>query len=88
METKVLWISSDRNEGKGCLVLLVASGEETMNPKELLLSAFEDVVFLQDLVARVGLPLPMVWEVVLSLEKEGKVTYFSWRGRTVIVKRR
>jgi len=69
-------------------VLLVASGEETMNPKELLLSAFEDVVFLQDLVARVGLPLPMVWEVVLSLEKEGKVTYFSWRGRTVIVKRR
>lgn len=75
-------------EGRGGLVLLVAGGEETMSPKELLLSAFEDVVFLQDLVARVGLPLPVVWEIVLSLEREGKVAYFSWRGKTVIVKRR
>ncbi|WP_427366509.1 hypothetical protein [Candidatus Caldatribacterium saccharofermentans] len=69
-------------------MLLVAGGEETMSPRELVLAAFEEVVFLQDLVARVGLPLPVVWEIVLSLEKEGKVTYFSWRGKTVIMKRR
>lgn len=69
-------------------MLFVAGGEEVVNPKDRVYEAFDEAVFLGDLVSRVGLPLPVVWDAVLSLEKEGKVTYFSWHGKTVVVKRR
>ncbi len=69
-------------------MLLVAGGEEIVNPRERVYHAFDEVIFLEDLVARVGLPLPVVWDIILSLEKEGKLTYFAWYGKTVIFKRR
>lgn len=69
-------------------MLLVAGGEEIVSPKDQVYRAFDEVIFLQDLVARVALPLPVVWDAILSLEKEGKLTYFSWHGKTVILKRR
>ncbi|MEN3202807.1 MAG: hypothetical protein ABDK87_03625 [Atribacterota bacterium] len=69
-------------------MLFVENGEEIVNPKERVYKAFDEVIFLQDLVDRVLLPLPVVWDAVLSLEKEGKITYFSWQRKTVIIKRR
>lgn len=69
-------------------MVLVAGGEEIVNPKERVYAAFNEPVFLHDLVVRVGLPLPVVWDAVLELEREGKVTYFAWHGKTVILKRR
>lgn len=69
-------------------MLFVENGEEIVNPKERVYEAFGEIIFLQDLVDRVLLPLPVVWDAVLSLEKEGKITYFSWQGKTVIIKRR
>lgn len=68
-------------------MLFVENGEEIVNPKERVYEAFGEIIFLQDLVDRVLLPLPVVWDAVLSLEKEGKITYFSWQGKTVIIKR-
>lgn len=69
-------------------MLFVEDGEEIVNSKERVYEAFGEIIFLQDLVDRVLLPLPVVWDAVLSLEKEGKITYFSWQGKTVIIKRR
>jgi predicted Rossmann fold nucleotide-binding protein DprA/Smf involved in DNA uptake len=69
-------------------MLLTQGGEKEKDLKEKILRAFDEAVFLSELVERTGEDMVELWKAVLELEKEGKVAYYSWRGKTAIVKRR
>lgn len=70
------------------MVFLAQRGEEAKDLKEKILQAFREAIFLSDLAERVGVDIVEVWKGVLELEKEGHISYFSWHGKTAIVKRR
>jgi len=69
-------------------MLLAQGGEKEKDLKEKILQAFKEAVFLSELVERTGEDMVELWKAVLELEKEGKIAYYSWQGKTAIVKRR
>ncbi|MCX7950204.1 MAG: hypothetical protein N2509_08850 [Treponemataceae bacterium] len=69
-------------------MFLTQSDAEAKDLKEKIFGAFREAVFLSDLAERAGVDIVEAWKVVLELEKEGRVSYFSWQRRTAIVKKR
>ncbi|MGQ9473375.1 MAG: hypothetical protein ACUVRN_04935 [Candidatus Caldatribacteriaceae bacterium] len=68
-------------------MLSVQNGEETRDLKEIIVELAEEAIFLSDLAEKTGKDIVDVWRVILELVQERKVSYFSWQGKTVIVKR-
>ncbi|MEN3185236.1 MAG: hypothetical protein ABDK94_06190 [Atribacterota bacterium] len=69
-------------------MFLTQSSEGEKDLKEKILRAFQEAIYLSDLAERVKTDIVEVWKEILELEKEGHVAYFSWQGKTVIVKKR
>ncbi len=81
------WASLSGEE-KLLLVSCVRNEERMEELEKQIEQAFEEAIFLSRLAEKVGKEVPEVWKVVLQLVAKGKLDYFSWQGKTVIVKRR
>lgn len=68
-------------------MLFTQNGEEIKDLKGTILKLVEKAIFLSDLAEKTGEDIADLWKIILELVQEEKVSYFSWQGKTVIVKR-